>query len=129
MPGGKRRAGPKAREKALLREARHLLDRLDRAGSVGEGRAVLAVAISKLHGVSLSDVLALKAQDVSAEGETVTFWPDRLGVELAPALAAALQRWTSRGGDYVFPGRNGAQPLTPEAVRYHMNRAGYPGDS
>ena len=120
LPPKKRWANPKAREKALLREARVLLDRLDQAAGVGEGRALLATAISRIYAVPLSAVLALKRPEVAAEGAAVMLWPDRLAVSLAPALAEALRRWASWDGSYLFPGRNGAQPLSRDAVRYHV---------
>ena len=120
LPVGKRRADPKAREKALLREAKELLDRLDRAGDVGEGRAMLAAAISKIYAVRLSAVLKLRAPDAAVDGAAVTLWPGGLAVGLSSALADALLRWASWEGGYLFPGRNGAQPLSRDAVRHHV---------
>ena len=68
LPGGKRQTDPKARETALLREARELLDRLDRAASFGEGRRLLTMAISRIYAVPLSAVLALKRSEAAVEG-------------------------------------------------------------
>ena len=67
----------------------------------------------------LSAVLALKRSEVAAEGAAVTLWPEGFAVVLAPALAEALRRWASWDGSYLFLGRNGAQPLSRDAVRYH----------
>ena len=119
-PARKRRGRPKAREKALLRDVRGLLDRLDHAGSVGEGRAVLATAISKIYAVPLSAVLKLRAPDAAVDGAAVTLWPGGLAVGLSSAVADALLRWASWEGGYLFPGRNGAQPLSRDAVRHHV---------
>lgn len=120
LSGRQRRADPKAREKALLRDMRELLSRLDRAGSVGKGRAVLATIISKIYAIPLLAVLGLKAPNVSTKGATITLWADGLTVELAPALAGAMRHWASWDGGYLFPGRNGAQPLSSAAVRHHV---------
>ena len=120
-PARKRRVGPKARDKALLRDVRALLDRLNRAGNVGEGRAVLAAAISKIYAVPLSAVLKLRAPDVAVDGAAVILWPGRLAVDLSPTLAEALLCWASWDGSYLFPGRNGAQSLSRDAVRHYLH--------
>ena len=119
-PARKRRIRPKTREKALLRDVRALLGQLDRAGNVGEGRAVLAAAISKIYTVPLSAVLKLRAPDAAVEAVAVTLWPGGMAVGLSSVLADALLRWASWEGDYLFPGRNGAQPLSRDAVRHHV---------
>jgi hypothetical protein len=118
----KRRTDPKTREKALLHDARGLLERLDRAESLAEGRAILAVVLSRLHQVPLSTVLALRALDVATVGTTVTLWPDGLAVPLALPLADAFRRWASAQGGYLFPGRSSVQPLSAEAVGYHLSK-------
>lgn len=122
LPGKKRRAGPKAREKALLRKVRCLLDRLDNTASAAEGRAIVAAVISNLYMVPLSTVLAMKASDVMVDGTTVTLWPHSSALPLTPLLADALRRWGSLFDGYVFPGRNGVQPLSSEAARYHTGK-------
>ena len=120
VPLRRRRGNPKTRERALLREVRALLDRLDRARDAAEGRSVLAVAISKIYAVPLSAVLALKVSDVDGEGAAVTLWPEGLAVELAPVLTRGLRRWASWDGGYLFPGRNRVQALSHAAVRHHV---------
>ena len=120
LPPKKRQADPKARERGLLRETRDLLDRLDRAAGADDGRALLATAISLIYAVPLSAVLALKRSEVAAEGAAATLWPEGLAIVLAPALAEALWRWASWDGSYLFPGRNGVQPLSRAAVRHHV---------
>ena len=120
VTGRKWQADPKAREKGLLQEVRELLDRLDQAENAGEGRALLATAISRIFAVPLSAVLALKRSEVAVEGGAVMLWPEGLALALAPALAEALRRWASWDGGYLFPGRNGVQHLSGTAVRYHV---------
>lgn len=65
-------------------------------------------------------VLALKTSDVGDEGAAVTLWPEGLTVELAPALAMTLRRWALWDDGHIFPGRNGAQPLSRDAMHHHL---------
>lgn len=109
---------------ALLQDVQHLLDRLDRPGSIGEVRAVLATAISKLYLLPVAKVLSLKAADVASDGDSVTLWPKTTSVQLSPRLSDVFRRRVSWQGSYLFPGRNGAQPLSRDAVRHHFAGCG-----
>ncbi len=123
LPRNKNAASLKARETALLRQIRALLNRLEHTRTDGEGRAVFAAALSKIYLIPLSTVLALTTSEVAADDETVTFWPDGLALRLAPLLAGAFRRWASSESGYVFPGRNGVQPLSVAAIRHHLRSA------
>ncbi len=120
LPGKPEAAAPKARETALLRQVQALLDWLDQAKSAGEGRALLAAALSRLYQVPLLRMLAIKLSEVEADEAGVVLWPAGLALRLAPPMEQGFRRWAPKAGTYVFPGRNHLQPLSPEAVRYHV---------
>lgn len=122
MPRQRRAANPKVREEALLRDVRHLLDRIDASQSIGEGRAILAAVISKLYHLPISTVLAVKANDVADNGAVVTLWPGSISLRLFSPLADTFRRWASWQGGYLFPGRSGVQPLSRDAVRHHLTK-------
>lgn len=106
-------------EPATLREVGRLLDALGAATDVRRGGALLAAAVSRVHLVLLTRVLALTRDEVaSASGGGVTLWPATLALALPPAMAAGFRRFAAEG-DLVFPGRNGAQPLSVTAARHH----------
>ena len=106
-------------ERTTLREARRLLEELEAAADVGRGRAMLAAAISRVHLVPLTRVLALTRDEVAAgPGGEVTLWPATLALILPPAMATGFRRFAAEGR-LIFPGRNGAQPLSVAAARYH----------
>ncbi len=116
--GKGRRTPPRKLEKATLRKAGHLLNRLAAPRDQREGRAVLAAAIALLHRVPLTRVLALRRPDIAVDGDRVTLWPDGADVDLAVPLAAGFAQFAAHG-QLAFPGRSGAQPLTSSAVRHH----------
>lgn len=70
----------------------------------------------------LTRVLALTRDEVAAgpNGE-VTLWPATLALALPSAMTAGFRLFAAEGR-LVFPGRNGAQPLSVTAARYHTNR-------
>lgn len=118
-PGKMRRTSPKKREKATLKKAATLLNRLAAAGCRRERQALLAAATSVLHGMPLSEVLALRRGDVTGGGRMIVV--GRGGsVELARPLAEEFRRTSAVSGAFAFPGRNGLQPLSPTAVRHHL---------
>lgn len=70
----------------------------------------------------LTRVLAVTQDEVAAGPDGgVTLWPATLALVLPLAMAAGFGRFAAEGG-LVFPGRNGAQPLSVAAVRHHVRR-------
>ena len=119
--GKVRRTRPRKREKKTLRKASGLLARLEAPRSQREGRALLAAAISVVHGVPMVKVLALRRDQVDAKDSRVILWEDEHAVELAALLRNAFDRYAAHGGYLAFPGPNGLQPLTTSAVRHHLD--------
>ncbi len=117
--GKGRRTPPRKLEKATLRKANYLLDRIATTSDAREGRAVLAAAIAVLHHLPFTRVLALRRSDAAADGAGVTLWRDSANVELVSPLAAGFARF-ALPGHLAFPGRNGLQPLTSSAGRHHV---------
>ena len=119
--GKARRTKPRKREKRILRKASGLLARLEAPRSEREGRALLVAAISVVYGVPLVRVLALRRDQVEAEGSRVVLWENEQAVELAAPLGIAFGGYAAGSGRLAFPGRNGLQPLTASAVRHQLN--------
>lgn len=113
-------AAPKMRETALLRQVQSLLDQLDAARCTGQGRALLAAALSKLYQVPLLHMLGIKLSDVEVAEAGIVLWPGGLALRLAPPLERGFRRWAPKAGTYAFPGKNRIQPLSPDAVRYRV---------
>lgn len=106
-------------ERTTLREARRLLEALGAATDMRRGRALLAAAISRVHLAPLTRVLALTRDEVAAgPNGGVTLWPATVALVLPSAMAAGFRRFAAEGS-LVFPGRNGAQPLSVTSARYH----------
>lgn len=120
--GPRRKPNLRQRERNLLRRARQLIEALDVAADARRGRALLAAAISVLHQLPLAKVLALRRDDVLAAAGRVFLWPAGDAVVLAAPLARCFARLTAATGRHAFPGRNGAQPLSTDAVTYHVER-------
>ncbi len=90
---------------------------------VRQGRALLAAAISRVHLVPLTRVLALTRHEVAAGPDGgMTLWPSTLALALPPAMAAGFRRFAAEGF-LVFPGRNRAQPLSVTAARHQAGAA------
>ncbi len=119
--GKARRTKPRKREKATLRKAASLLARLEAPRSQREGRALLATAISVVHGVPLTKVLSLRCDQVETQSSRVVLWADQHAVDLADPLMVAFRRFAAGSGQLAMPGRNGLQPLSVSAVRHHVN--------
>ena len=120
----KRKPNLRLLERATLRDAGRLLEALGAATDARRSRALLAAAISRLFLVPLTRVLGLTRDDVSADPDSrVALWHSTLAVALPLTLAASFQRFAAEGR-LVFPGRNGAQPLSVSAVRHHVRQAG-----
>jgi hypothetical protein len=118
-PGRSRRTPPRKREKATLRKAAILLDRLAAAEIAREHRALLAAATSVLQGLPLSEVLAFRKGDPLGDGRTILV--ARSGpVETSGLLAAGFRKLMAGPGALAFPGRNGLQPISYAAVRHHL---------
>ena len=124
VPLRRRVSKPKDAAGEPLHAVGELLDRLDCAEHSAEGRALLAATISKLFLVPLSTVLSLKASDTFDDGSVFILWPEGLALRLTQFLANELRLWASWDSGYLFPGRNTLQPLSRDAVRYHVVRAG-----
>jgi hypothetical protein len=107
-------------ERNTLADARRLLEALEAAADFRRGRALLAAAISRMHLVPLTRVLALTRDEVAASPNGgVTLWPATLALVLPPSIAASFRRFAATGGSLIFLGRNEAQPLSVAAVRHH----------
>ncbi len=119
-PGRPRRTPPRKREKATLGKAAGLLARLGVAQSRPERRALLAAAIGVVHGMPLSEALALRRVVRVGDGPSPAIGPGGAPVELAGPLAAAFDSLAVGAGALAFPGRNGLQPLSISAVRHHV---------
>lgn len=122
LPAKKQQTDTKAREKTLLGIVRSLLDQLDKTENTAESRALLAAALSNIYAIPLSQVLAMRASDVVVEGMTLTLWPDTLALPLSSPLVDTFRKCVSLSGGYVFPGKNGVQPLSTGAIRYHTHK-------
>ncbi len=114
-----RRTSPRKHEGTTIRKAAVLIDRLGAAKGQREHRALLAGAISVVHGLPLKEVLALRRVRGSGRNIPTTRRRDML-VELAGPLAAAFEDIASETRGLAFPGRNGLQPLSPSTVRHHI---------
>ncbi len=119
-PGRLRRTPPRKREKATLRKATILLDRLRMAQSQRERRALLAAAIGVVHGMPLTEVLALRRGVRVGDGPLPAIKPGGAVIELAGTLATAFKNLGIAPGFLAFPGRNILQPLSASAVRHHV---------
>ena len=118
-PGKARRKSAKKRERATLKKAKVLLDRLGAAGSLRERRALLASATGVLHGLPLSEVLALRRGSAPGDGCAAAIGLDG-PFEPARPLAEGFRRIGAPSSAFAFPGRNGLQPLSTAAVRHHL---------
>lgn len=119
-PGRPRRTPPRKREKATLRKAAGLLAQLAAAQGRRERRALLAAAIGVVHGMAMSEVLALRRSVQGSGGSFPAIGPGGAPVELAEALAAAFDSLAVGEGMLAFPSRNGLQPLSISALRHHV---------
>ena len=117
--GRRRETNLRRRERGVLQDARHLLEGLSATTHSPRGRALLAAAISRMYQLPLNRVLALGGDDATtAHDGGVTLRINGLAIALAPALAVSFRRFAA-AGRLVFPGRNGAQPLSTVAVMHH----------
>lgn len=107
--GPMRRTSPRKLEKATLRRATALLNRLAVARNPRERRAALAAAIAVTHGMPLKKVLAFRRNQHG-----------HAAIELAEPFATAIHSMNEGQTGLVFLGRNGIQPLSTSAVRYHV---------
>ena len=121
-PGPDRRTPPRKRERATMRKARILLDRLAAARSERERGALVAATIAVVQGLSLKEVLVLRRSSGTG-GEAVAVTGSGMVVELAEPLAGAFGRINARARGTTFGGRNGVQPLTASAVRHHVRKS------
>ena len=116
----------RARERAILERSAALLARLDTTTDPRQGRALLAAAISVVHGVPLLHVLALRAADGVKREDGVRLRTGEAEVALIGPLADGYRRFAARQGTYAFAGRNAVQPLSASAVDHHLQAAGLP---
>ena len=118
--GRRREANLRRRERGVLQGTRHLLKGLNATTEPPRGRALLAAAISRLYQVPLTRVLALTVDEATEDGKgAVVLWPGELRLALTPDLLGGYRRFAA-AGRLVFPGRNGAQPLSASAVQHHL---------
>jgi hypothetical protein len=124
----KPRRDPVARERRLRADIRACRKRLATPRTATEARALIAVLIARIYALPLNRVLSLTRPEVALSMSGVTLWPDGEALTLDRSLAVAFQEWISVGGlwrspgnPWVFPGRDGHQPMSEAAVAYHVN--------
>ena len=122
----KRPTRVRARERAIVGRSAALLACLDAATDPREGRALLAAAISVVHGVPLLHVLALRALDATERKDSLGLRTGKAEVALTGSLADAYRRFAARQGPYAFAGRTTVQPLSAPAVDHHLRAIGLP---
>lgn len=109
------------RDRAVIRDVGRLKSQLSAATDGRRARAVLAALLSKSYQVPLGEVLSLGRDDVRYSDGVVSLTLAGADFELAPDLAAPLEKWVlSGGGQYLFPGRSRIQPLSESAVWHHV---------
>lgn len=108
-------------EKEIVSQVKVLINRLDSTTSYSETRALIAATISKLYQINLKRILSLKWSDVSISNSIITLTVDDGHIDLHPRISDIFIGW-SHGNHplvgYVFEGRNPAQPLSCEAIKY-----------
>lgn len=120
------RKGPKSSSDpfpGLIEDVRVVAQALDADPGIERARALLARLISLLYQVPLEHVLHLKAQALTG-GPDGNFALRLAGetVRLEPFVGTMLGRYLFpvQTNDFLFPGRNPGQYLTPSAVWYHV---------
>lgn len=73
-------------------------------------RALLAAAISIIHGIPLAQVLGGRLSLVPLGAKATRLERRHAAIWLAGDPATALDRLAIDAGDYMFPGRNDLQP-------------------
>jgi len=115
------------KDRTLVQRVQTLTRRLNAETDQRRGRALFAALLADLYQVPIKDVLALSAADVGEEPGAVVLWPGARDVRVEGRLADLFRRWISmpqRGGPgFLFVGRNSVQPLSYDAVRYHLQTA------
>jgi integrase len=96
----------------------------------------VAALLMLLYAQPLTRILRLTLDDISCDDGEVTI---RLGDPPAPApepFAGLLLRYagqrlnlTNAGARWLFPGRRGGQPMTPDAIERRLKLAGIPARS
>lgn len=113
----------RTRERKLLQRVQSLATRLDVETDGRRARAMLVALLAGLYQVPIQDLLAMSSEDVSSQSWGFVI---RLGdreIRVDGRVSELFGRWAPippRGGpSLVFQGRNGVQPLSYDAVRYH----------
>lgn len=129
----KPRQDPVAQERRLRADIRRCRDRLKNPRTVVEARALIAILTARIYALPLNRVLSLKRPEVAVSTNAVTLWPEGEALTLDRSLAVAFQEWISLGGiwrspgyPWVFPGRDGHQPMSEAAVAYHLKKRSPP---
>jgi len=122
----KKKAGtplPK-KDRALVLRVRSLTIRLEAETDERRIRALLVTLLADLYQVPVKDILALSTSDVVKERGSIILWPGARDVRIKGRLAEWFSRFIhlpqGDGPDLLFAGRNGVQPLSYDAVRYHL---------
>lgn len=110
----------RVRECATLRKAKTFIDQLTACDDPRKGRALLAWAITTIHGVRLEKVLAMRRNDVVPKVDRVELRIDDTIVDLCPILSNAFLRFADRSADMPFAGRAGIAPYSVDSARYFL---------
>lgn len=112
------------KDRTLVQRVQSLTRSLDTETNERRAKALLAVLLANLYQVPIKDVLALSTEYVMEEPEAIVLWPGTRDVRIAGRLAELFRRWIAlsqgAGSGLLFAGRNGVQPLSYDAVRYHL---------
>lgn len=112
------------KDRALVLRVQTLTMRLEAETDERQARALLVTLLSDLYQVPVKDILALSTADVSEEHGAVILWPGIRDVRIKGRLAELFSRVIhlprGDGPGLLFAGRNGVQPLSYDAVRYHL---------
>ncbi len=112
------------KDRTLVQRVQSLTRLLDAETDGRRAKALLAALLAALYQVPIKDVLALSAADVTETPRAIVLWPGVRDIRLAGRLAALFSRWIGLpqgdGSGLLFVGRNSVQPLSYDAVRYHL---------
>lgn len=117
------------KDKALVQRVRSLTRRIEGETDGRAARALLVGLLANLYQVPVKDVLALTSADVFQDQGAFVLWPGARDVRVDGRLAELFKQWVPNLQDkakrgLLFSGRNGVQPLSYDAVRYHVELAG-----
>lgn len=124
MPS-KQKSQSVAYENRLADQVTDQLSRLALTKNSREARSLIAALISRLLGLPLAKVLRVRWCEVTIANGNTVIQVEGENVLIPQPVGSELLRWLPRRRpkSYVFLGRNGVQPLTASAVKYHLDNA------